>query len=303
MSRPVSIPEQLLASGFFRDEALAAGMAPGSLRARRLTRVSYGLYVAAAEPDLPTRCRALGRLLPPGAVFGYDTARALLGLPTPRNDQRTVAAPRVHLCVPPGQPVPHRAGLVAHAHTMPADHTRVWRGLPITSAARTWVDLAQHLNLVELVVVGDAVLAASLSDLTALTSMVEQCPGRRGILLARRALSLVRTGVRSPMETRTRLVLVLGGLPCPEINVDLRDEFGQFLACVDLFYRPARVVLEYEGDHHRDRETFRYDLARRNLLTRHGYRVLHVVDRDVFVQPHRLVDETRLALQARGMSC
>lgn len=53
------------------------------------------------------------------------------------------------------------------------------------------------------------------------------------------------------METRTRLLLVFAGLPCPETNVPVFDDHGQWIGRPDLAYRRLRLAIQYEGDVHR----------------------------------------------------
>ena len=48
----------------------------------------------------------------------------------------------------------------------------------------------------------------------------------RGAKLARRAARFVRDGVDSAMETRLRMLLVLAGLPAPEVNFILPPRPG-----------------------------------------------------------------------------
>jgi hypothetical protein len=63
-----------------------------------------------------------------------------------------------------------------------------------------------------------------------------QLIGLGGARLARRVAGLVRKGVDSAMETRLRLLIVLAGLPEPEVNVIVRDENGDWELRFDLCY-------------------------------------------------------------------
>jgi hypothetical protein len=82
------------------------------------------------------------------------------------------------------------------------------------------------------------------------------------------------------------VILVLAGLPEPELNVRIYDRAGWFLGEGDLVHRSARLVLEYEGDHHRtDQAQWRKDLLRRERFEDAGWSVLRVTGDDLF--PHR----------------
>ena len=61
------------------------------------------------------------------------------------------------------------------------------------------------------------------------------------------ALELVRPGSESPKETELRLLLIRGGLPEPELNVDVVGKNGRFIGRGDLVYRRHKVLVEYDG--------------------------------------------------------
>lgn len=126
--------------------------------------------------------------------------------------------------------------------------------------------------------------------------------GRRvGSPALRRALPRVRTRSASRTETRCRLILVDGGLPEPELNHDVYDDAGRFIACVDLAYPARRVAIEYEGEHHlRDAEQWAKDIARYEALAAAGWFVIRVTKADVFAARSDLVRRVRTALRARA---
>jgi very-short-patch-repair endonuclease len=103
--------------------------------------------------------------------------------------------------------------------------------------------------------------------------------------------------VRSPRETRLRLLVLDSGLPEPEINYWIYDDRGRFLTESDLVYPREKVVLEYEGDHHRtDVKQWRKDIARRESLEDAGWRVIRVSADDLDLYPDRLITRIRRAL-------
>ncbi|MFY1654640.1 hypothetical protein ACN27J_27635 [Solwaraspora sp. WMMB762] len=65
------------------------------------------------------------------------------------------------------------------------------------------------------------------------------------------------------MESRPRL-LHDAGLPRPVPQHNVAGPRGRFIGRVDLAYPQWRIALEYEGDHHRGRATFRRDVHRYN---------------------------------------
>jgi hypothetical protein len=107
------------------------------------------------------------------------------------------------------------------------------------------------------------------------------------------------------METRLRMILVLGGLPRPCIQAELRDAGGEFLARPDLLYPEARLAIEYDVANHRNRLVA--DNRRQNRLQRAGYSTLPYTAPDVSERPHAVLAEvaaelTRLTVQPGACS-
>jgi hypothetical protein len=135
-----------------------------------------------------------------------------------------------------------------------------------------------------------------LTSIEALSELHRAFRGGRGSGNRERVLELVDDGSESPRESMLRLILVEAGLPRPECNVDIRER-GRFVARVDILYRDARLVIEYDGDHHRHPDSWSRDQIRRAELEALGYRVTVVTRRD-FDDPQRLVRRIRRLLGA-----
>ena len=147
-----------------------------------------------------------------------------------------------------------RAGVrVRRARQLPEVRDSAVAPVPALVAART------ELGLLDLVVAGDWLLRAKLASLDEVRQALADASGRH-CRRARRAGELVRKGSESPRETRLRLLIVLCGLPEPECNIDLGDEWF-FIGRVDLYLRAWNIGVEYEGDQHRsDAKVFGNDL-------------------------------------------
>jgi very-short-patch-repair endonuclease len=74
-------------------------------------------------------------------------------------------------------------------------------------------------------------------------------------------------------------------------------EDGWLIARLDLAYRELRLGLEYDGDHHREREVFRRDAVRFNRLRLSGWTVLRFTADDVLRHPERVVKQVRVAYE------
>lgn len=193
-------------------------------------------------------------------------------------------------------------GVIGHSLRIRPDELVDWRGLRFTGPARTWLDLAARLSLVELVAVGDYIVhwRQPLATLSELTDAVGRYPSRRGLARARDAVPLIRTRSESPRETALRVLIVLAGLPEPECNFNIHDSSGRFLARADLAYPAFRLLLEYQGDHHRtDRAQWRRDIRRVGSVEDHGWQMLQFTDDDL-QDPAALLARVERRLRGRG---
>ena len=217
---------------FTRTQANAAGLSDRVLQGPRVQRVFRGVYAEAGlDLDLRLRARAALLIAPTGAVVARQTAAVLLGGVVP-------ADTRVHLRLPAGRiRVP---GIIDRTRSGEWPTARIG-GLPVTTAEDTFLDLAGELGLVDLVVLGDALVRRRRTTVTKLVAAAAQASGRH-VALARRAAGLVRAGVDSPMESRLRMLLVLAGLPEPVVNHTEHDDphLRCRPACGPARARPAR---------------------------------------------------------------
>lgn len=277
---------------FTRAEALAAGIGVGSLTGSRFHRVFRNTYVPSTLPLTTEMCaRAALRLAPDGAVIARQTAAVLWGAVVPET-------PEIHLTLPPG------SRLRVHgidARVRRSVESRQRHGMPLTSPGQTFHDLADDLDLVDVVVLGDSFVRIGLggpSDLVAASSRLTG-PGTSA---ARRAGAYVRAGVDSAMETRLRLLLVLAGLPEPVVNLPLRDpETGRVRYRLDLAYPKWKIAIEYDGRQHAEStQQWRWDVQRREELEGDGWRLVLVLAADLYRSPGRTLDRVVDAISARG---
>lgn len=244
---------------------------------------------------LTTRIRAKAALgiSPPGSFLSHSTAARIWGGIVPNT-------PDIHVTVPGKAGRTSRQGVKAHA-AVEGTAVTSFRNLSITTPEQTFSDLATSLDLVALVVLGDSLVKAGWTSAAALRDAAMAWHGRGG-KLARRAARYVREGVDSAMETRLRLLLVLAGLPVPEVNVILRHPDGSWWMRFDLCYPSLKLIIEYDGRHHaEDSEQWLHDLKRREALDRMGWRVIVVTMHDYYDAPEEVLHRVRDALIERGM--
>jgi very-short-patch-repair endonuclease len=95
-----------------------------------------------------------------------------------------------------------------------------------------------------------------------------------------------------------RLVLVDAGLPRPQTQIPVRDEFGTVIAYLDLGWEHLRVAVEYDGEQHRsDRSQYNWDIRRLEILHQLGWIVIRVVAGD---RPAGIVRRVKTALAGRA---
>ncbi|HYU63117.1 MAG TPA: DUF559 domain-containing protein [Verrucomicrobiae bacterium] len=166
--------------------------------------------------------------------------------------------------------------------------------MPATSIVRTLGEVCGRLSVIEAVVIADAALHDRRVRLDQLRSWADSNAGRRGLRNLRRVLSLVEPATESPMESRLRMVLILGGLPRPKAQVSIHDRWGRFVARPDLYYEENRLGIEYDGGVHRD--ALAEDNRRQNRLLNTGVRLLRFTASDVLRNPESIVSQVRTML-------
>jgi hypothetical protein len=320
------LPPPLDGDSFSTKELRAAGFDLDRTVAQDVQRFSHGLYRPAGPPPLtwessgladpghglsPQDVRALLRHRP-DAVVSHLSAGHLYQVPLPRWTARSPHG-ALHVSVPHGGSRIRRAGIVEHRRTVPDADVDHRLGIRVTSAARTWLDLATlnpPLGRDDLVIAGDHLVRhpwlTGVGRTDPLTTPAEiraalQRAGRfRGVTAARQALELVRVGADSPPETRTRLALIDAGLPEPELQVPV-DPADPYSPRADLGLVRWKIALQYEGYYHRDARQQAADARRDAWFQVYGWLVVKITSEDLhdgFRRVLRLILE-RLASHGR----
>jgi len=290
----IRLPSPLSDEPFRTGEALAVGVGYGRLRGPDLARPFHGARSATAVDQ----ALAFAPLLLPGDRFSHVTAAQLWPLPVP------AAGEEVHIATPAPRNAHRGAGVVGHQSTVEAAVFR--HGLPLSDPLTLFLELATLLSDDDLVAVGDALVLdpAQLDPLDlrpwiTLDDLRAGCRASRahGSRRARRAVSHVRQGAESPMETALRLLLLRHGLPEPELNQNLFDDRGRWIGRFDMVYRDARVIVEYDGDQHRTSTTqYERDISRIDRAFAAKWTVVRVRARGIHVEPMNTVRRVREAL-------
>jgi very-short-patch-repair endonuclease len=189
-------------------------------------------------------------------------------------------------------------GLRVRSGRIEEDEVTVVGGIPVTTPARTVLDLGCWYPTGQAVAAIDALVRATDLKAADVELLLQRYPGRRGIRQARTALGLVDAGAQSPKETWLRLLLMHAGLPRPQTQIVIDDEFGDVIAYLDMGWEEIKVAVEYDGDQHRsDRRQYSWDVRRLEMLERRGWIVIRVVAGD---QPADIIRRVRAALARRA---
>jgi very-short-patch-repair endonuclease len=178
-----------------------------------------------------------------------------------------------------------RRGIRGHRAALQVGEVTELRGIPVTTLARTVLDLAGTLGPRDL----EQVLAHAVSRGLArrdLEGVVARHSGRRGIATLRSLLGdWQRLAVtRSRAEAECLALVRRAQLPRPETNVRLAG-FE-----VDFLWRGAKLVVEVDGfAYHSSRSSFERDRHRDATLLARGYRVLRVTWRQITNEPEAVI--------------
>lgn len=294
MPRPTRLPAHLSGVPLTPDEARTAGLSPKVLRGSRFRHEGRGLYAPHDwDPDLGQRCQALLSVLPPTSAFTHGTAAQLWGMPLPWNSTR-----EVHVATPDDIEPPDRRGIVSHKMRLPEDHRMALGSLPVTTPARTLLDLAPGLRLHELVAAGDHAFRHLGLNREQVRLMRRWAKGRRGVRRLEQAERLFDARAESPQESVVRVWCHRSGLPRLVPNAEIFDGEA-FVARVDLYSEVFRIAIEYEGAYHRTREQYARDIGRRARLAALGVEVVQI-EASMMRSPHDVVAHVAQALHRRG---
>jgi len=279
-----------------REAVLAGAVTRARLAGPGFRRLGPDVHVAAEVIDdleLRTRAAAIGV---PGAVVGGYAAALLLDAgcgPRDADVELVVGARRVR-----GRPgVAIRQDVLAHDEVVEAD------GVLVTRPVRTALDLASRLPFVEAVVAVDALAHTWDFDPSALLSYPGRRANPRGSLRLPEVVAAADARAESPPETRTRLVLAHAGLARPELQHEVHDDRGRFVARLDLAWPALRIAVEYQGDHHRtDPVQWRRDNQRSADLAALGWLVLPATSYDLGRGRSLFVARVARALAERRVS-
>jgi hypothetical protein len=279
---------------FLGSEALAANAMPERVMRSLYEPVYPGVY-SPADIELTARQRARAAWLwsRRKAVIAGNSAAALLGA---KWVGPALAADLIYDNRHP--PV----GIAVHSETLLDGEVVELDAMPVTSPARTAFDIGRWTSP-RLQVVQRLDALANATDVKAIDveAVMAGHRGARGLVRLRAVLPQVDGGAESPQETRTRLVLIDAGLPAPQTQITVLDDYGDFVARIDMGYEDLRVGIEYDGPQHwTDPEQRDRDIDRYTALLDLGWTIVRVSCELLRYRQGTLVARAVAAMQAAG---
>ncbi len=274
-----------------RRQLLEAGLSPTMVRDRvrggRLVPLHPGVY-AVGHRELRAEGHWLAAVLAvgSGAVLSHRDAAGLHGL-RPANHRRVDVTTR-------GRAQSRTAIAVHRTRSLGAQDITAVSGIPVTTVARTLVDLAGVVPRDHLAAAIKRAEQRRTFDLRAVEAARARTRGRRGpghsalreAVAEHAALGLSATD--SSLEDAFLRLLMRAGLPRPSVNA-LVEGFR-----VDVHWPDRRLVVELDGwAHHHDRHAFGRDRERDAALTAAGWRVVRFTHAQVLRGPDRVTRTLR----------
>jgi very-short-patch-repair endonuclease/predicted transcriptional regulator of viral defense system len=274
-----------------RRQLLALGLSLDAIDHRverhRLHPLHRGVY-AVGHRAVTGDGRWMAAVLAAGeaAVLSHRSAAALWGIRETRSAKIEVTAPRER----------RRPGVTVWRAKLPSDEVTVHDGIPVTTPARTLLDLAAILDEHRLARAAERAEAIRLTSPTSLAELVDRYPRRPGTRNLKRLVEdhrIVPTTTASDLERRFLTFLDANELPRPLVNESV-DPFTP-----DFRWTDQRLIVELDGfETHGTRAAFERDRARDRRLMSEGWRVARITTRQLDEAPTELADELRALLRS-----
>lgn len=274
-----------------RRQAMALGLGRKAIQKRIDNGIwvptRRGTYATAGSPQTWEQRVMLAVLSGgPGAVASHLTAAMLWHLTDRRPSITHITVPHSRRLTPTHDRIIHRSRIQPEA--------RRASGIPVTSPARTMVDISADLDDYRLEAVLDAALKSQLVSLLGLRRYIAErgLGNRRGVAILRRLLNDREKGAtESELERRFLRLLLKARLREP----DRQHRVGT--RRIDFAYVEERVAIELDGfAGHSRKQTFEDDRQRHNALVLEGWLVLRFTWDDVTKRPDAVLTTIERAL-------
>jgi very-short-patch-repair endonuclease len=224
-----------------------------------LTEVHNGVYIAGPVIDVPLGREAAALLAVDPSVLSHLTAGAVYEII--RLDDGTP----IHVTV--RRPSKSRHGIIVHrSSTLTRADITIHDGLPITSAARTMLDISELLPTREAEWALDEALGRNLTTLEQMRQLLARTRTRKGLTVLRELIEwrTHNSGSRTKWERMAAEAFRAANFPPFEQNVWYLGYQHDFL------WRDYGVTLEIDGKWHSARSRMDRDTTKEATLRRHN---------------------------------
>lgn len=173
--------------------------------------------------------------------------------------------------------------VILHTARLPARHVTTRAGVPVTTVARTVIDLARTGSFMEGVTVADSALHQRLASKAQLREVLTDCVRWPGAERAGKVVDFSDGRAESVLESCARVLFAGHGLEPPDLQVNIRDGHDLFIGRVDFYWPRHRTIAEADGLSKLAKPAVIHAQFRRDrLLHRAGYKVVHFTWREIF---------------------
>lgn len=259
-----------------------------------LRRVVKGVYVDAVLPDsLELRSLALSLVVPESAIVTDRTAAWLHGVSVMAANDHLRAAP-VSLFQLPGHTRVRTRCNVGGERTLRESDVETIGNVRVTTPLRTALDLGRLSSRDDAIGCLDALLRTGRFSHDELLAELPRFRGYRGVVQLRELAPFADPRAESPPESVLRLRWLDAGLPTPEPQLAICDDYATAIYRVDIGCADVPYAAEYDGEEfHSDPEQRRRDGGRRKWIADRGVQVDVFVKADVFGSPMRTMSRLR----------
>jgi very-short-patch-repair endonuclease len=288
----------VVSRGQLLDAGMTSTMIGTRVRSGQLVPLHRGVYAVGHAHLRPNGHRLAAVLaVGPGAVLSHRDAAALHGL-------RDGGGTRTDVSTPAERRSTQRIRVHAR-RALDVRDVSIVDGIPVTTVARTLVDLAEVVAADALrKALGEAERQRTL-DVKGIEEALERVRGRRGTSAASVRAALAHLGhhgvqlTRSHLEDQFLSLLNAHDLPRPATNAYVAGyEF-------DAVWHADRLAVELDGwETHKTRHAFQHDRTKGNAIQAPGYGLLRFTHGDVMRRPSEVAADvakqlSRVAESAR----
>ncbi len=263
---------------------VSQGLIAGRLKSGAWVAMQAGVYcIGPRREDPVSRAAAAVLACGPDAVLSHASAASLWGFGVRWAFPLEVTAEGRR----------QRPGILTHrCPSLKRRDMRRQLGVPVTSPARTILDIAARLTVKQRTrLVNDARRDGFLHP-DSFTDVLARNPLHPGTRLLRPFAENSTNPTRSPFEDDFLAFIQKYRLPTPEINVKVRGRE------VDAYFPEHNLIVELDGwDYHKDREAFESDRERDAENLRHGLKTLRITKQRMTQTPDREAARLREILE------